>query len=307
MYRDNAVINLGTITDDVIEIGTTAVDSDTKNHISLADNKVTIIDTVKYKNFFPGKAYKLSGTLMDKETGEHIKVNGKNVTSEKEFTPKNENGTVDIEFTFDATALAGTDVVVFEKVFDVETKTEICSHEDISDEGQTVSIPKIGTKATDGDENTNVIKAEKEQKIVDTIAYENLLPGEEYELTTWLTKDGKKIRGTEVTKKFTPDTADGEVKATLSFNAAKYGGENITVFEEISLKHKLVAEHKDKDDKDQTLTVEKVKVPENPNTPKTGDNNHMMIWLVIAVIAAVLGSGLMVCELKKKKGNTKSK
>ena len=33
----------------------------------------------------------------------------------------------------------------------------------------------------------------------------------------------------------------------------------------------------------------------------------MMIWLVIAVIAAVLGSGLMVCELKKKKGNTKSK
>lgn len=305
VYRDNAVINLGTITDDVIEIGTTAVDSDTKNHISLADNKVTIIDTVKYKNFFPGKAYKLSGTLMDKETGEPIKVNGKNVTSEKEFTPKTENGTVDIEFTFDATALAGTDVVVFEKVFDVATKTEICSHKDISDEGQTVSIPKIGTKATDGDEKTNVIKAEKEQKIVDTVAYENLLPGEEYEITTWLTKDGKKIWGTEVTKKFTPDTVAGEVKATLSFNAAKYGGENITVFEEISLKHKLVAEHKDKDDKDQTLTVEKA--PGNPNTPKTGDNNHMMIWLVIAVIAVVLGSGLMVCELKKKKGNTKSK
>ena len=305
VYRDNAVINLGTITDDVIEIGTTAVDSDTKNHISLADNKVTIIDTVKYKNFFPGKAYKLCGTLMDKETGEPIKVNGKNVTSEKEFTPNTENGTVDIEFTFDATALSGTDVVVFEKVFDVATKTEICSHEDISDEGQTVSIPKIGTKATDGDEKTNVIKAEKEQKIVDTVAYENLLPGEEYELTTWLTKDGKKIWGTEVTKKFTPDTADGEVKATLSFNAAKYGGENITVFEEISLKHKLVAEHKDKDDKDQTLTVEKAL--ENPNTPKTGDNNHMMIWLALAVIAAVLGSGLMVCELKKKKGNTKSK
>ena len=127
----------------------------------------------------------------------------------------------------------------------------------------------------------------------------------EYELTTWLTKDGKKIWGTEVSKKFTPNTADGEVKATLSFDATKYGGENITVFEEISLKHKLVAEHKDKDDKDQTLTVEKAL--ENPNTPKTGDNNHMMIWLVIAVIAAVLGSGLMVCELKKKKGNTKSK
>ncbi|MCI7618591.1 MAG: VaFE repeat-containing surface-anchored protein, partial [Firmicutes bacterium] len=305
VYRDNAVINLGTITDDVIEIGTTAVDSDTKNHISLADNKVTIIDTVKYKNFFPGKAYKLCGTLMDKETGEPIKVNGKNVTSEKEFTPNTENGTVDIEFTFDATALAGTDVVVFEKVFDVATKTEICSHEDINDEGQTISIPKIGTKATDGDEKTNVIKAEKEQKIVDTVAYENLLPGMEYELTTWLTKDGKKIWGTEVSKKFTPNTADGEVKATLSFDATKYGGENITVFEEISLKHKLVAEHKDKDDKDQTLTVEKAL--ENPNTPKTGDNNHMMIWLALAVIAAVLGSGLMVCELKKKKGNTKSK
>ena len=36
-------------------------------------------------------------------------------------------------------------------------------------------------------------------------------------------------------------------------------------------------------------------------------NNIIVLCVVIAVIAAVLGSGLMVCELKKKKGNTKSK
>ena len=86
VYRDKAVINLGTVTDDVVSIGTTAKDSDTENHISLADNKVTIIDTVKYKNFTPGKACRLVGTLMDKETGEPVMVSGKPVTSEKEFT-----------------------------------------------------------------------------------------------------------------------------------------------------------------------------------------------------------------------------
>ena len=71
--KTHSFIWTATVTDDVVSIGTTAKDSDTKNHISLADNRVTIIDTVKYKNFTPGKAYRLFGILMDKETAQYFK------------------------------------------------------------------------------------------------------------------------------------------------------------------------------------------------------------------------------------------
>ncbi len=296
IYKDNMTVNLGTVTDDVVSIGTTAKDSDTENHISLADNRVTIIDTVKYKNFTPGKAYRLVGTLMDKDTGEPVLVSGKPVTSEKEFTPRDEDGTVDVTFTFDGSSLSGTDVVVFEKAYDIETDTEITSHEDINDEGQTVSIPKIGTKAA-ADGKTNVIKPEKDQKIIDTVAYEKLIPGEEYQLTTWLTKDGKKIWGTEVTKKFTAKEANGTVQAELTFDASRHGGEDITVFEEVSLDHRLVAEHKDKDDKEQTITVSKPPL----DSPKTGDESSLLIWIAIAAIAAGLGGYITAREVRKKK------
>ena len=71
------------------------------------------------------------------------------MTSEATFTPAETNGTIDVLFTFDATGLEGKDLVVFEKLFQGET--EIASHADIEDEGQTVSFietPKIGTTAT---------------------------------------------------------------------------------------------------------------------------------------------------------------
>ena len=142
-----------------------------------------------------------------------------------------------------------------------------------------------------------MIKPEKDQKIVDTVAYENLIAGEEYELTTWLTKDGKKIWGTEVTKKFTAKEAEGTVTAELTFDASKHGGEDITVFEEVSLDHKLVAEHKDKDDKDQTVTVSKPA----PDSPKTGDESSLLIWIAIAVIAAGLGGFITAREVRKRK------
>ena len=56
---------------------------------------------------------------------------------------------MDVLFTFDATELEGTSVVVFETLFQGET--EISSHEDMEDEGQTITFteqPRIGTTAT---------------------------------------------------------------------------------------------------------------------------------------------------------------
>lgn len=62
-------------THDVIKIGTTAVDSETKDYTSVADKSITIIDTVKYQNFTNGKKCKLVGILMDKATYEYKQIN----------------------------------------------------------------------------------------------------------------------------------------------------------------------------------------------------------------------------------------
>ncbi|MST71504.1 LPXTG cell wall anchor domain-containing protein [Clostridiales Family XIII bacterium WCA-MUC-591-APC-4B] len=63
------------------------------------------------------------------------------------------------------------------------------------------------------------------------------------------------------------------------------------------LDHRLVAEHKDKDDKDQTVTVSKPAL----DSPKTGDESSLLIWIAIAAIAAGLGGFITAREVRKRK------
>ncbi len=138
VYRDSVTVDLGTLTNDRIEIGTTALDSETGGHSSVADEAVTIIDTVTYKGLKKGQEYRLSGVLMDKETGEKFLVNGEPVTGETVFTAENSSGSVEVTFTFSAEGLAGKNVVVFEELYQNEVKLAV--HEDLEDEGQTVKL-----------------------------------------------------------------------------------------------------------------------------------------------------------------------
>jgi hypothetical protein len=132
----NGLVDLETITDDLIEIHTTAKDSESGTKNAVPDKSVTIIDTVSYTNLMPGKEYVLKGKLMDKKTGKELIVNGKTVTSEKKFTPDKASGSVNVEFTFDGSGLAGTSTVVFEDLY--ENDVNIATHADITDEGQTI-------------------------------------------------------------------------------------------------------------------------------------------------------------------------
>jgi len=130
-------------------IRTTAVDSDTNDHISEADKYVTIIDTVTCWNLTIGREYILKGILMDQSTGSELMVNGKTVTSEVKFKATAANGTVDVTFNFDGSQLGGKSVVVFEELYlltdlnsdgTFERETKVAEHRDITDEGQTVYL-----------------------------------------------------------------------------------------------------------------------------------------------------------------------
>ena len=260
----------------VPEIGTTAVDAADGDKSVATDDKATVTDRVAYKNLVPGKEYTVKGTLHVKKTdgegninGEPLKVDGKPVKAETVFTPDAPEGTVDVTFTFDTLALKDkTKLVAFESL--EHDGHELATHADIEDEGQTVTIrnPRISTTALDGvDKDKNVV-TDDETVIIDTVAFENLVPGREYTVKGTVQvkseKDGKLVaKPLEVDGKpikaettFTPEKSDGTANVTFTFNSRSVKpGTELVIFESLERGGKRLATHEDIGDVNQTVTV----------------------------------------------------
>ena len=245
------------------EIGTTLKDDQGSKTVDA--KPITLVDTVSYKNLKPGTEYTVSGRLMDKETGNELSPA---VTATTKFTPTSANGTVDIKFTLDASKLGGKKVVAFEKVS--EGGNVVASHEDINDEGQTVTIkkptppappaptPKIGTTLKD-DQGVKEVEA-KQVTLVDTVKYTNLKVGKEYTVSGRLMdkETGKELSpAVTATTKFTPTATEGTVDIKFTLDASKLGGKKVVAFEKVSEGATEVAAHEDINDEGQTVTVKK--------------------------------------------------
>lgn len=240
-----------------IEIGTKATVEGEKEVDPL--DKVMLTDTVSYTGLVPGKEYKVTGVLMDKETGEKLLVNGKEITAETTFIAETKNGSVDVTFIFDATGLHGKEIVVFEDLY--RENVLLATHADINDEGQTVKIknPEIGTKATaDGKKEITADKI----TITDVVSYKDLTPGKEYKLTGVLmnkaTNDKLLIDGKEITAEatFTPKATTGEVEMTFTFDARELTAETeVVVFETLYRDGIEIAVHADIEDEGQTVKI----------------------------------------------------
>lgn len=281
------------------EIGTTAKDADNGSHFSTAGKQVTIVDTVHYEGLQVGKTYKLTGTLMDKETGKALLVNDKEVTVTKEFTAEKTSGNVDVAFTFDASALDGKEVVVFEKLY--KGNKELAVHTDINDKGQTVTFPEIGTTAKDGADDDKVLDNKGEVTIIDTVEYQNLIPGKEYTVKGILMdkKTGKalEINDKEIVSEatFTAKESSGTVDVKFTFDAKGLDGKDIVVFEKAYYAGTdiEVANHEDIKDKGQTVKV-KEDVPFIPNSPKTGDDVNIIPWIILLVAAGTVITAMRI-------------
>lgn len=117
-------------------LGTKARSEKTGTQEAFPEKETVLIDTLDFRNLQIGQEYRIVGTLMDRENGEVLHVDGKPVTAETCFVPEEKGGTAEVRFSFDATGLNGKSVVVFEKVYIGET--EILSHEDLEDQEQTI-------------------------------------------------------------------------------------------------------------------------------------------------------------------------
>ena len=242
------------------EIHTTATDSETADHLTLADSRAVITDTVTYTNLLKGETYTLSGVLMDKDTGKELLVDGEPVTQEMAFTAGRASGTKKLKFELDTTGLAGKSFVVYETL--TLEDVEVAEHKDINDEGQTIHIPAAQTTATDDSSKINVSEAKKEVSVTDTVAYRNLVPGKEY------TVRGKAVDketgepltdadGNELvsTAKFTAASADGSVDVKFTFDGTAMAGHSVVFFENVYYTDKLIAVHADIDDEAQTVHI----------------------------------------------------
>lgn len=152
--KDNEqVVELTAINDKVPELKTTATVNGKKEVI--AKGEITIKDTVEYKHLVPNTEYVIKGTLMDKSTGKPFMVKGKEVTSTVKFTPDKANGTVEAEFTFDASNIKkSTDLVVFESLY--RDNVEIAVHADLKDKKQTVTVVPLTPKTPKTSDNRNL-------------------------------------------------------------------------------------------------------------------------------------------------------
>lgn len=347
-YEDEAIFDpvsekssTGKFDNNIITIGTKASNAEILDGKTVLDSDlIRLKDTVSYKGLTPGKKYKMTGLLMDKETKKNILSRGNPVTAEVEFTPDSADGTVDVVFEFDATGLGGHDVVAYEHLRNLETNTIIASHEDIEDEDQTVHVNevKIGTMATVNGSHEVDVPKDGMITLKDKVSFEGLIPNYEYTIKGVLmdkaTGEPVKDNGKEATaeKTFTPGAEKGWTVMEFKFNAKSLKEHDVVVFETVShelgkvteekddedkdkpeteepkqdetdkeetpseeVKVAIVAEHKDLEDKGQTVHFN----PDKPETGLKGKTNQAMPYILGAGTAVIL-IGIAIVVRKKK-------
>lgn len=256
----------------------------------------------------------IQGLKIDRETGENIAgaLFGLFSTDETEFTEKtailtsesNEEGI----FTFENVPY-GKYIVRELKPAEGYLPNEENYQETVSEDEEVIEItvendkiPELGTTATiDGKKE---FTANGDITIDDVVSYKNLTVGKEYTISGVLMDkatgkaflvDGKEVCS-EVT--FTPETADGEVTVSFTFDGSVITKETeIVVFETLYRDGKEIAVHSDIDDKDQTVTIHPQPEPEKP---QTGDNSNFGFYIGLGSVAVGGLIAFLIIKFKKK-------
>ena len=163
-------------------------------------------------------------------------------------------------------------------------------------------IPELGTTATiDGKKEFTV---NGDITIDDVVSYKHLTAGKEYTIKGVLMDkstgkqflvDGKEVCS-EVT--FTPETADGEVTVSFTFDGSVITKETeIVAFETLYHEGTEIAVHADIEDENQTVTIHPQPEPEKP---QTGDNSNLGFYIVLASVAVGGLIAFLIIEFKKK-------
>ena len=259
LIAEHKNINDANQTVTIVKITTSASDNVDNDKFVEANATAKIKDHVNYCAK-AGASYTIKGKLMDKATREALKIGDQEVTAEKTVTvPASGCGEVDLVFSLDASTIAGKDIVVYEVLY--EGDKVVTRHEEINDDGQTVTIVKITTSASDNVDNDKFVEANATAKIKDHVNY-CAKAGASYTIKGKLmdkaTREALKIGDQEVTAEKTvtvPASGCGEVDLVFSLDASTIAGKDIVVYEVLYEGDKVITKHEDLNDADQTVTI----------------------------------------------------
>ena len=290
------------------EIATTAIDAESGDHTSIADETVTILDEVFYSNLIAGEQYTVNGVLYVRSTGEPlVDAQGNPVAASTTFTAEKSEGSVTLTFSFDGSLLAGETVVAFESLR--YKGIEVGTHADMNDADQSVSFPGIHTNAVDQASGTHRATAGSSVTILDTVTYTNLRAGQTYTLvgtlmdkTTGLAVTDAQGQPITTVTAFVAEAAEGSVEVSFTFDASSLAGYQLVVFEALyqgeDVEAQPVAVHQDWNDEGQTVEIIVL-----PAAPETGDAAP-----ILGCAAALLATGCALAALwavkKRRKGSS---
>lgn len=299
-------------------IDTVATDKATGGKTIMAASDAVILDKVEYDGLVPEQEYKLTATVYDKATGKKADVKEVEVT----FKPEESDGSIEVSIPVDGTKFTGgQSLVVYEKLTtkikdsdstsDSKKKTvTVAEHNDISDEDQTVTFVKMSTYLTGDGTSSKSVHVGADAYTIDTASFTGLTPGRTYVITTQLidvaanagavtldtnTANSNTASGSVVatrTMEFTPTTANGSIATQVNVNTTELSGHSLVAVATVTDKEtgKVVAEHNDKANVDQTITVQ------TRVEAQTGDGSALS-WIFLAVLS-MLGIALVVLGFK---------
>ena len=242
-----------------------AVTSDGSKYLKQSGDTVT--DTVIWSKARVGTEYNTKATLLKANSQEPIEIDGKQITGTSTFTADTADGQTAgaSSTTFDLNADVikalleqGIDTVSIRQDL-YEGDRLIQSHNvDGDDPAETLTISKIGTVATDANDGDKYVGLDSELK--DTIEYTNVYPGKEVTVTgtAVIHKEGTETTITK-TETFTPEEPNGTYEMNFGKVPAEYVGTALTFYETFAdVDMKIIAEHKNPNDEEQTVYVSKI-------------------------------------------------
>ena len=323
-------------------VGTKVIDKQ-DNDQAIGVGKVEVVDSVIYEGLKTGKTYLAKGELIDRSTkspikqtlqesacesnevkialndmdvykcGDRIYSKSGNVEGYTLFTIGEAGymgivGTVGVEFTFETDQLQGKELVVFEKLYEIEINPSDgqsdqgdkysgllrSEHEDLNDTDQLIAVKNmsIGTIATDESDGDKELDVNDSVKVNDEIEYRGLVKGMKYKVVGNLVdKENPTLSVGYAEAEFTAEGENGKYIVTFTTNTKELSGKELVAFERLFYineenKEVEIAKHEDLSDQKQTVWVK----VQTPNTGVFGAINEGGTIQRISIVAIAIGS-----------------
>lgn len=104
------------------------------------NSNVKIVDEIEYKNLYENNEYEIVASLIDRNTGKNIYIDGKEVEKRIKFIPKSSSGNIYVDFDIDLKDYENVDIVVFDKLY--LNNEMVFEHCDINNVDQTIKYER---------------------------------------------------------------------------------------------------------------------------------------------------------------------